>query len=258
VANGRPERLVASATLASATTLPLAALLGHVMPNFPHTLIGLGPFADQDCTIVFTQTAVIVYHADGQPILSGWQDETGPRLWHFPLTAKASDPQDATGATAPWPPIPALCFWRHHPVSCNCPHPPQQSFFRPCLWHLTLIQARASLPLTHPGLPDYFYTAQPRLLPWPPVPQVPHLTHAALISPALVPRLGSIMPAWDSWSSKLGSMLSKPATATPSRASLTSMQPSTVQMLMRQSWAILPSNAKISGRQKPSHLCRRL
>jgi hypothetical protein len=54
VANSYPERLVASATLASATALPPAALLGHVMPNFPHTLIGLGPFANQDCTIVFT------------------------------------------------------------------------------------------------------------------------------------------------------------------------------------------------------------
>jgi len=39
VANGRPERLVASATLASASSLPQAAMSGHVMPSFPHTLI---------------------------------------------------------------------------------------------------------------------------------------------------------------------------------------------------------------------------
>jgi hypothetical protein len=77
-ANGCPKRMVASATLASATALSPAALSGHVMPNFPHTLIGLGPFANQDCTIVFTQTAVTVYHPDGHPILSGWQNETGP------------------------------------------------------------------------------------------------------------------------------------------------------------------------------------
>jgi hypothetical protein len=76
------------------------------MPNFSHTLISLGPFANQDCTIVFTKTAVAVYHPDGHPILLGWQDETAPRLWHFPLTAKATNPQDTTGATAPWPPIP--------------------------------------------------------------------------------------------------------------------------------------------------------
>jgi len=46
VANGRAERSVASATLALAPSLPQAAMLGHVMPSFPHTLIGLGPFAD--------------------------------------------------------------------------------------------------------------------------------------------------------------------------------------------------------------------
>jgi hypothetical protein len=106
MANGCPERSVASATLASATALPPAALSGHIMPNFPHTLIGLGSFANQDCTIVFTQTAVSVYHPDSHPILSGWQDETGLHLWHFPLTTKAANPQDGTGATAPLLPIP--------------------------------------------------------------------------------------------------------------------------------------------------------
>ena len=71
MANGHPKCLVASATLLSATALPPAALLGHFMPNFPHTLIGLGRFANQDCTIIFTQTTVTVYHPDGHPILSG-------------------------------------------------------------------------------------------------------------------------------------------------------------------------------------------
>ncbi len=91
------------------------------------------------------------------------------------------------------------------------------------------------------------HTAQPRLLPWPPEPRVPHLTHAALISPALVPWLGSIMPALVSLSSKPGLMLSKPATATSSRASPTPMWPGTVRMPMRQSWAISPNNGKMSG-----------
>ena len=47
VANGRPERSVASTTLASASSLPQAEISGHVMPSFPRTLIGLGPIADQ-------------------------------------------------------------------------------------------------------------------------------------------------------------------------------------------------------------------
>ena len=87
VANGRPERSVASATLASAPSLPPAAMQGHVMPSFPHTLIGLGPFADLGCQIVFTKTAVSVIHPDGHSILEGWQEQDGPRLWRFPLNA---------------------------------------------------------------------------------------------------------------------------------------------------------------------------
>jgi len=57
------------------------------MPTFPHTLIGLGPFADLGCTIVFTKTAVSVIHPDGHSILEGWRELDGPRLWRFPLNA---------------------------------------------------------------------------------------------------------------------------------------------------------------------------
>ncbi len=49
VANGLPVRSIASATHASVPSLPSTAMHGHVMPSFPHTLIGLGPFATQDC-----------------------------------------------------------------------------------------------------------------------------------------------------------------------------------------------------------------
>ena len=85
VANGLPVRSVASATLASAPSLPPAAMQGHVMPSFPHTLIGLGPFADLGCKIIFTKTAVSVIHPDGHSILEGWREPDGPRLWRFPL-----------------------------------------------------------------------------------------------------------------------------------------------------------------------------
>jgi hypothetical protein len=78
---------------------------GHVMTSFPHTLIGLGPFADLGCKIVFTKTAVTVYHPEGHPILAGWRDETGPRLWHFPLTAEAA--QVVLDNASPQVPIPS-------------------------------------------------------------------------------------------------------------------------------------------------------
>ena len=54
VANGQPEQSVASATLESAPSLSQASMSGHVMPSFPHTLIGLGPFADEGCHIIFS------------------------------------------------------------------------------------------------------------------------------------------------------------------------------------------------------------
>ncbi len=87
VANGLPERLVVSATLALVPSLPPAAMRGHVIPSFPHTLIGLGPFADLGYTITFTKTGVFVVGPDGQCVLKGWREKDGPRLWHFPLTA---------------------------------------------------------------------------------------------------------------------------------------------------------------------------
>jgi hypothetical protein len=44
---------------------------GHVMPSFPDTLIGLGPFADLGCQIVFTKTTVSIIHPNGHSILEG-------------------------------------------------------------------------------------------------------------------------------------------------------------------------------------------
>jgi hypothetical protein len=64
----------------------------------------LRPFADLNCKIVFTKTAVTVYHPDGHPILAGWREETGPRLWHFPLTAEAA--QVVLDNASPQVPIP--------------------------------------------------------------------------------------------------------------------------------------------------------
>jgi hypothetical protein len=61
VANRCPKHSVASATLASVLTLPPSTMLGHVMPSFPHTLIGWGPFANQGCKVVFDKTSVFTY-----------------------------------------------------------------------------------------------------------------------------------------------------------------------------------------------------
>jgi hypothetical protein len=71
---------------------------GHVMPSFLHTLIGLGPFTNQGCKIIFDKTSVTVFHPAGHPILKGWCNLDGPWLWQFPLTVSPPPP-------APLPPL---------------------------------------------------------------------------------------------------------------------------------------------------------
>ncbi len=130
VANGRPERSVTSATLASAPSLPPAAMQGHVMPSFPHTLIGLGPFADLGCRIIFTKTKVCVIHPDGHTILQGWWEQDGPRLWRFPLNATNTSllvPALCENYEEPGPRGSAADFFLPPPSkpierTCPCPH----------------------------------------------------------------------------------------------------------------------------------------
>ena len=58
---------------------------GHVMPSFKHTLLGIGKICDADCRVVFTKEAVVVYDPQQQPILSGWRETTGAKLWRISL-----------------------------------------------------------------------------------------------------------------------------------------------------------------------------
>jgi hypothetical protein len=118
IANGCPEHSIASATLASVSALPPARMLGRVMLSFPHTLISLGPFANHGCKIVFNKTSVTVFHLDGHPILKGWQDLDGPRLWQFPLTAPPPPP-------AHLPPLASLAVGPSAAMSTFLPHPSQ-------------------------------------------------------------------------------------------------------------------------------------
>ena len=58
---------------------------GHIMPGFRHTLIGVGPLCDADCTFIFTSTAVVVRDPQGNPVLTVWREQSGPRLWRIAL-----------------------------------------------------------------------------------------------------------------------------------------------------------------------------
>ena len=58
---------------------------GHIMQGFRHTLIGVGPLCDADCTVTFTSAAVVVRDPHGNPVLIGWRKQSGPRLWRIDL-----------------------------------------------------------------------------------------------------------------------------------------------------------------------------
>jgi hypothetical protein len=55
VANGTPVQSIASAKLASVPDLPTSSQAGHAMAGFPHSLIGLAPFVDAGCQVIFTK-----------------------------------------------------------------------------------------------------------------------------------------------------------------------------------------------------------
>jgi hypothetical protein len=55
------------------------------MAGFPHSLIGLAPFVDLGCQVIFTKTLVIAFDGNDKAILIGWRETTGPQLWPWPL-----------------------------------------------------------------------------------------------------------------------------------------------------------------------------
>jgi hypothetical protein len=122
VANGRAERSIASATLASVPALSPAAMRGHVMPSFTNSLIGLGPFVDTGHTVVFAATGVSVIRPDGHSILDGWREAAGPRLWRFPLTPTQEKPEEVHDTRN-------VAFERPHPEDTqeDSPEPPTNS-----------------------------------------------------------------------------------------------------------------------------------
>ena len=55
-------------------------ITGHLMLGFCHTLIGVDPLCDADCTVTFAREAVIVRNQQSMPVLTGWCEASGPQL----------------------------------------------------------------------------------------------------------------------------------------------------------------------------------
>ena len=67
------------------------------MPGFATTLVGIGPICDAGFTVTFSDTRVIVRDKENDPVLTGWREQQGPKLWHFNLLP---EPQDVPTPTA--------------------------------------------------------------------------------------------------------------------------------------------------------------
>jgi hypothetical protein len=106
VANSTPVGSIASAELASVPNLLASSRVGQVMPGFPHNLIGLAPFVDAGCQVIFTQMLVIAFDANDKAILIGWRETTKPRLWCWPFLPQHSMAPSLAGSwgTAATPP----------------------------------------------------------------------------------------------------------------------------------------------------------
>jgi hypothetical protein len=232
VANGLPERSVASATLALVPSLRPAAMQDHIMTSLPHTLIGLGPFANLGYTITFTKTGVFVVDlTDG----------------HCVLKVDGNRPVPGSGTFPSRQPSQALLLCHHMecmktrshtealPISPGHRQPPQvMPSLLPRLSRRRVapgaagrvprttvcIPAKASMPLAHKAKPALSSTSTvpPRPWPWQPTSPARHLTLAAWTSPASVLWLASTMPALAFQSNRHGLTLSKRETVTPSMA----------------------------------------
>ena len=57
----------------------------HIIPYLNHSLMGLKIICDTECSVQFHKYTVIIYDPQGIPLLQGWRDNTGAKLWRFPL-----------------------------------------------------------------------------------------------------------------------------------------------------------------------------
>ena len=63
---------------------------GHIMPGFRHTLKGVGPLCDADCTVTFTRVVVIVRDSCGIPVLQDGASTPGHASENRPATIALS------------------------------------------------------------------------------------------------------------------------------------------------------------------------
>ena len=96
-ADGTTHQSNTTATIHLDTTPPLTAA-GYVIPNFPHTLLSVGKIVDENCRVLFDNHKVSVLNKSNRPILTGWREASGSRLWRIPITENPN-PQTSPSPT---------------------------------------------------------------------------------------------------------------------------------------------------------------
>ena len=80
---GKVQCSVSMGTLALPNLLYKFPCTGHAMPSFKHNFNGIGGIYDDDCKVVFTKPADVVYNPQQWPIITVWREPTGSNYGGF-------------------------------------------------------------------------------------------------------------------------------------------------------------------------------
>ena len=74
---------------------------GHIMSQFHHNLMGVGPLCNHNCRVVFEKKYFTVYSQDDDVLIRGWRKPKGANLWRFALIPKGHTALSDDWSTGP-------------------------------------------------------------------------------------------------------------------------------------------------------------
>ena len=84
-ASGQPMTSASTCDLAITQLSSEFPTTVHVVQGLQDNLVSVGPMCDANFTGTFTKHAVNIYSTNGTPIVTGWHEITGPRLWSMSI-----------------------------------------------------------------------------------------------------------------------------------------------------------------------------
>ena len=100
----------------------LPHISGHIMPQFHHNIMVIGPLCDHGCRVMFEKKTVTIYLRDDSVLLCGWREPRGAKLWQFALRPNGYTTLPAAGSTGPVSmnthDLPSVCALVHYLHAC--------------------------------------------------------------------------------------------------------------------------------------------